>query len=615
MRKLFLIWLTIFVILTFLFSSTLSFFLQTRLAYRSTNQIISLKIKDAVKQIKLNENNYLRMQKIVAEDSLAKARAYAKMIEMNPSIINDLSRLKEIAQSLGVDELHVSDKNGILISSLPENYRGYDMKSSEQSKEFLPAVSDPKFELSQTVQAKGIDGTLFKYSGVARRDQPGIVQIGYIPKRLNDAFRVTHIRNLAEGLRVGNNGRIVICNHDGLILSAVDIGRIGNNISQYGIMPSTIAGKKGHFKAIIDESPFFGVYERFEDYVILGLLPETEMYFDRNIMIRDFTLFYIFIFATIFILISLLVQRTVINGIRRVNASLARITKGDLNEKIREHSTHEFSLLSSGINETVDALKLAIAEATKRIDKELETARSIQTSVLPDAYSPFPSNNEFGISAKMLTAKEVGGDFYDYFLLDPSHLAVIIADVSGKGIPAALFMMQAKATIKDKMSSDRPLNEVVVEINNSLCENNKIGMFVTAFIGLLNFKTGQFSCVNAGHNPPLLKHADGNFEWFSYKGGMILAAMENVPYSQKDIILKPGDRFYFYTDGVSEAFNPEGVLFGEKRLINTLNSCLDNNFSRIELIDFINLELENYRKDAPQSDDITMLILDFLNKS
>ncbi len=615
MRKLFLVWLTVFVILTFIFSSSLSFFLQTRLAYRSAIQLINLKIKDAKKQISVNMDNFERMKKIVDEDSLAKARAYAGMIEMNPAIINDVARLKGICKSLGVDELHVSDEKGILISSIPEEFRGYDMNSKEQSKAFMPAITNPEFELSQTVQAKGINGKLFKYSGVARRDKPGIVQIGYVPIRLNDSAKVTNIKNLAGGLRIGNGGHITICNLDGTILSSVDIGRIGNSISRYGIDLYKIYNKKGKFETIIDDTPTFCVFEKYQGYCILGFLPETEMYFDRNVMIRDFIFLYVIIFITVFVLVSLLVQRMVINGIRRVNVSLAKITNGDLNEKVNEHSTNEFLELSNGINETVDALKAAIAEAAARIDKELETARAIQTSALPDATAPFPNHKEFSISAKMLTAKEVGGDFYDFFLVDETHLGIVIADVSGKGVPASLFMMQAKTAIKDKMTADRPLCEIIADVNNTLCENNGAGMFVTAFIGLLDIKTGQFSSVNAGHNPPLLKKANGQFEWFKHKGGLILAAMEGSPYHQMNIVLHPGDRIYLYTDGVSEAFNPQGQLFGEERLISALNNCIDKNYSGKDLIEYLKNEIENFRLDAPQSDDITMLILDYLGNN
>ncbi|MDR0951860.1 MAG: SpoIIE family protein phosphatase [Oscillospiraceae bacterium] len=261
------------------------------------------------------------------------------------------------------------------------------------------------------------------------------------------------------------------------------------------------------------------------------------------------------------------------------------------------------------------ALQGYISDFTKvtadkeRIATELNVATQIQTSMLPSIFPPFPDRSEFDVYASMLPAKEVGGDFYDFFLIDNNTLAIVMADVSGKGVPAALFMVIAKTLIKNNAQYEKTPQEVFEIVNNLLCENNEAGMFVTCFMGFLDLTTGDFTFVNAGHNPPLLRRSGEKFEFLEVRRGFVLAGMENMFYRESKLTLSPGDELFMYTDGVTEATNRSDELFSDPRLLEVANK-----YAGSELKEFtvsVKREIDAFADGAEQADDITMLILRF----
>ncbi|MDR0914483.1 MAG: SpoIIE family protein phosphatase [Oscillospiraceae bacterium] len=244
----------------------------------------------------------------------------------------------------------------------------------------------------------------------------------------------------------------------------------------------------------------------------------------------------------------------------------------------------------------------------ERVATELNVATQIQTGMLPSIFPAFPERDEFDIYAKMLPAKEVGGDFYDFFLIDDNTLAVVIADVSGKGVPAALFMVIAKTLIKNNAQYGKSPKEVFETVNNILCENNEADMFVTCFMGTLNIKTGEFNFVNAGHNPPLIrKKGERGFEFLRSKPGFVLAGMPNMVYKENTINLSKGDELLLYTDGVTEAVDTNDELFGEKRLKNAIDSYKGGTTK--EFLVSLKNKIDVFAGEAEQADDITMMIL------
>ena len=285
-----------------------------------------------------------------------------------------------------------------------------------------------------------------------------------------------------------------------------------------------------------------------DDTMLLTLLPVKEVYANRDMQAYETALADILLFAVIYLLISVLVQQIVVNNIQLVNQSLDKITGGDLNEVVNVRNASEFASLSDDINQTVSVLKGYIAAAEKRIEQELEFARSIQDAALPKNFK-YP-RTDFELFAMMDPAKEVGGDFYDFFFVDNDHLALVIADVSGKGIPAALFMMRAKTAIRNLAESGRAPSEILFRANNTLCDGNDAEMFVTAWIGIIDLGTGEMRCANAGHEYPVLMRAGGEYELFKDKHGLALAAMEDMRYREYEIQLNPGDRLFVYTDGI-----------------------------------------------------------------
>lgn len=330
---------------------------------------------------------------------------------------------------------------------------------------------------------------------------------------------------------------------------------------------------------------------------------------------RDVTLYLvvfmeILIYTALFILIYQLLKKKVTCNLQQINEGLKAITQGNLDTVINVRAYKEFSDLSDDVNATVSSLKKYIREAEERIDRELELAREIQNAALPRV---FPDRPDFDLYAGMHAAREVGGDFFDFYLLNQDTLVFVIADVSGKGIPAAMFMMQAKTLLKDITETGRPLDEVFSQVNSRLCQGNDADMFLTAWQGKLNLTIGTLEFVNAGHNPPLLLRRDGQLEYLRSTPNFVLAGMEDTIYQTHTVEIQPGDRLYLYTDGVTEAENQQHELFGEARLKEALVQAGHAGTSEMLCHD-VAQALHNFTGEAPQSDDITMLCIRYIEK-
>ena len=252
---------------------------------------------------------------------------------------------------------------------------------------------------------------------------------------------------------------------------------------------------------------------------------------------------------------------------------------------------------------------MAVTAEKERIGAELNVATQIQADMLPRIFPAFPARTEFDIYATMDPAKEVGGDFYDFFLVDDDHLAVVVADVSGKGVPAALFMVIAKTLIKNHAQNRETPAEVFTHTNAQLCEGNDAGLFVTAWMAVLEISTGKLIYVNAGHNPPLLQRAGGSYEWLRSRPGFVLAGMEGMRYRENEMELNPGDRLFLYTDGVTEATDANKELYGDDRLQAALDR--QGNVPVRQLLTGIKESIDAFVGDAEQFDDITMLGLEY----
>ena len=423
--------------------------------------------------------------------------------------------------------------------------------------------------------------------------------------------------DVTKNRHVGTDGFIAVLDEN--LCLVIDDDYRGEHISTIGIDPNNGGGEMArgenatalYYADVVDGKSdvsieYMYVFKFVESYCVIAAMPVAEAMFMRDASMLTSIFMQVIIFATLFVFIYILIKRVIINNLKRVNDTLGQITKGDLNVTVDVRSNKEFSSLSDDINSTVTTLKRYIAEAAARIDKELEYAKQIQLSALP---TNFPDDDEFTIYAQMIAAREVGGDFYDFYKINDHTVAFLVADVSGKGIPAAMFMMTAKTIIKDLAESGMAVNDIFTKANEKLCENNESGMFVTAWMGILDLETGNLQFANAGHNPPLVKKAGGGFEYLKTRAGFVLAGIEGMRYRASELTLSAGDRIFLYTDGVTEATNTENKLYGDDRLLAFVNKNVT--VDAAVFLPALKENIDEFVGDAPQFDDITMLMLDF----
>ncbi len=345
-------------------------------------------------------------------------------------------------------------------------------------------------------------------------------------------------------------------------------------------------------------------------YVAMMSLPSSKVFEERSATMRWASVLALVLLAVVYVLAARLLSSVMLEPIVRTNESLAKIANGDLDEYVAETNTVELTMLSAGINITVGALRDLIDEAERRNERDLATARTIQESALPSTFPPFPEVDRFDIFATMHAAKEVGGDFYDFFLIDEHTLGFLIADVSGKGIPGALFMMAAKTELENYLATGMDPAEAIASANKRLCANNDAGMFVTVWAASLDYETGVLTYVNAGHNFPLLRHGSGGeWEWLKKKCGLFLGTFETAKYRQETLTLQPGDELLLYTDGVNEAFNVDEQEYGNDRLEAFL--AAHNDLHARDMVRSLRGDVAAWAEGAEQSDDVTILALEF----
>ena len=323
----------------------------------------------------------------------------------------------------------------------------------------------------------------------------------------------------------------------------------------------------------------------------------------------------IFIFLIIIVSIATMiliriVSKRITEPILSLRDDVNKISKGDLDYKARIIGNDEVSDLATSFNNMTASLKNYISDLTsltaekERIGAELNVATHIQAAMLPSLFPAFPRDERFDIYATMNPAKEVGGDFYDFFKLDDKHLAMVVADVSGKGVPAALFMVIGKTLIKDHTALKRNLNETFYDVNNILCESNSEELFITAFEAVINLETGHVTYVNAGHEMPFI-YKNGVWKPEKIKPSFVLAGMENMKFSGGELFLEKGNILFQYTDGVTEATNSNNELYGMDRLEKALT--MNTELPMEKLLPAIKDDIDKFVGEAPQFDDITML--------
>ena len=593
--------LLVLIVIACIVTSTFAYILQSGMAEIETREVFTSAMTDVITDVRGKSNETL----------LSITKNIRSEYENNNAV-----SLDKLAEKYNVTEINVVDSKGTVINSTLDELIGtFDMNSTEQSKEFMVLTGDIK-EHVQLYSPQGFDGvTMRKYAGVSLADG-GFVQVGYDADQFHDMLN-DFVIDVTKNRHVGSTGFVAVCDEN--LNLVTNTKRNGEHISTIGITPDEVMleGKTAtqlyRTNIINDETDFseeyIYVFTFVEGYCIIAAMPFAEAMLMRDASLYTSIFMLILIFAALFIFIYFLIKKVIINNLQKINGTLSEITGGNLNVKVDVRSNAEFSSLSDDINSTVSTLKKYIAEAAARIDKELEYAKQIQLSALP---SVFPDTEDYSVFAQMTAAKEVGGDFYDFYSFDDNTVFFLAADVSGKGIPAAMFMMTAKTIIKDLAERGLPVNEIFTLANEKLCENNESGMFVTAWIGKFDLSTGKLSFANAGHNPPVIVHANGECEYLKSRPGFVLAGMEGIKYRENEIILDKDDRIFLYTDGVTEATDINETLYGEERLLSYIDK--NRNLNAENLLSGLKEDIDKFAGEAPQFDDITMLVFDYKKK-
>ncbi|MBQ6135796.1 MAG: serine/threonine-protein phosphatase [Kiritimatiellae bacterium] len=497
-----------------------------------------------------------------------------------PEAMRDLD-LAKMMKTYFVDEINIVNEKGVCIASTVDDIRGQDQRSLVNPGKFCKAlIDDGEGVFSQPFRESATEPGIYrKYVGVAFPPPArGYIQIGFERIRLRDSLD-NRIKAIARNWHIGERGFFVVSKTtNGAIVSSVagefdgkTIAEIGFDVfsartrqnvddrdetsrafrgfRQLGIFSSRINGEECLCTS--------GVVNQFHRYV--AAIPLSEVYASprRAVAIAAAAMFAAMVLVVFFL---------------------------------------------TRMSDLVASLKRFIEKDKEQREQDLAISRTIQTSTLPVV---FPDTPTWRIFARMMTAREVGGDFFDFYELPSGKVFVAIADVSGKGVPAAMFMMRAKTAVRACVFGLSDLGAAISSANDHLSENNEANMFVTAWMGVFDPATGDVEYVNAGHNPPLVKRADGSVEWLRKRSGPVLAAMEGVRFRVESLRLAPGDSLFLYTDGVTEAFNSAGELYGEQRLEAALRAS-DEKF-----VDFILADLERCVAGAERADAITALALDF----
>ena len=602
-------WLIIIVLVTCVVSGLFRYFTLAGRVERNTRQIVRQDVEDVSRDVsEMEERSLLYFADQFMEDVIS---------SVNADVSDDLSEeLHDFYKDLDIEVNIVNSDGIVVISSNPEDV-GFDMHSNEKTAEFLILLDGRTESFVQDVRGNSSDeSVLMKYAGKRFPDGSGFIEVGVTSRKYYHDLREQAGISVTNR-RIGEKGYILVANERQRIINSYQNLYIGKSISAAGIQ----LDPDQDYVFYDDTCDVFGVpsyvnINQVGGAYIIGVYPISEAIADINTMIKATVIMETVAFLILFIALTILLRKLIVKNMVKVNDSLNQITEGNLEERVEVRDTYEFNALSDDINATVDRLKEYIAETAARIDTDLEIAKAIQTSVLPNKFPPFPEQKEFELFASMHAAKEVGGDFYDYCMIGKDTLAFLVADVSGKSIPGAMFMMTGKSVIKNLVDSGLQPADVFSKANEKLNEGNDTCLFITAWMGYLDVHTGVVHAVNAGHNPPVIIR-NGKAEFIKLPPGVVLAVMNGTTYQEHTIQLEKGDILFLYTDGVTEAINQDEEQYGDDRLLELLSfgdnypvpregSCVAT-----AVCETVKEDLDRFVGGAEQFDDITMLAIKF----
>ena len=477
-----------------------------------------------------------------------------------------------VAHLFDIDELSIMDRAGIVIASNDPDSLGVDMNRKEATRPFAALTNGTTKVVAQPFRSHAYSKSRRKYLGVPFPGGDGYVQVGMdearMPKMINTQLSFLFDTDMGDTV-------CYLCAdmETGLLVSAYLEGCETPTLEEIGFDASDVSDPNVTFEQTLFGDKAFCRSYVFGGHRFIMVVPSDEFYGTRDVLMVVMAILLALVLGAFVVLLL-----RISNDARRIKAFYA-------------------------------------AEDAARA-KDMAMATNIQVNSIPRAFPPFVNERRMDIFATMHTARNVGGDFYDFFFTAPSKVAFLVADVSGKGVPAALFMMRAKATIKGETRSGLPLNEVMARVNDALSRDNDANMFVTAWMGVIDLETGEVAFVNAGHNPPIFLGRPGNGEhkFLRERSGMVLGAMPGLKYRLHNVHLSPGDMLYLYTDGITEQPNGKGELFGEDRLLFAIETMLSAGVCAIDgakspLLSAIFDNVITHGADVEQADDCTQLVI------
>ncbi|NLN59724.1 MAG: SpoIIE family protein phosphatase [Deltaproteobacteria bacterium] len=447
----------------------------------------------------------------------------------------------------------------------------------------------------------------------------GVVTADMSLEWLKDIIAEVEIYETGYAFLISQNGMFIAHPNKDLIMreTIFTVAEMAGDLSLRDIGRKMIQGERG-FVALPE---YFAEKKAWIYYVPLpsagwsiGLvIPEKELFADVRHLSKIVLIIGFAGFVFLFFVVTT-ISRNITQPLRQLAQTTTEIARGSLDVALPKRRpsdevgdlANSFENMQLALKEYISNLKEATA-ARERMESELKIARTIQMSFLPKRFPPFPEKREFDIFASIVPAREVGGDLYDFFLLDDETLFFSIGDVSGKGVPAALFMAASTLLIKGAINRDTGIAEALAKVNRELCEGNDAMMFLTFFCATLNIRTGEMRYSNAGHNPPLIVRREEKPAWLDLPEGFLLGVMEESVYGTATIHLQPGDLLFLYTDGVTEAMNTDGQAYSEERLKRFIENRADEKPEG--LVRKTIESVQEFADIAPQSDDITILAL------
>ena len=474
-----------------------------------------------------------------------------------------------VAHLFDIDELCIVDRTAMIIASNDPDNLGVDMTRKEETRPFAALTNGTTRVVSQPFRRHAYGNSWRKYLGVPFADGSGYVQVGL------DKARMVKMINTQLAFLFDAEMDETVCYlcadmETGALVSSYLADGETPTLGEIGFDASNVPDSDETF-----EQTLFGHKAFCRSYVFGGhrfimVVPKAEFYGTRDVLMVVMTILLALVLGTFVVLLV-----RISNDAKRIKAFYA-------------------------------------AEDAARA-KDMEIAKTIQTSALP---VPFGANPYFSLVASMTSARDVGGDFYDFFMLDATHLAFMVADVSGKGVTAALYMMTAKTLLKNAILALRDPAAAFSQVNAELCRSNTANMFLTAWCGVLDVETGKVTFVNAGHNPPVKVEGRGGegrrSVFVTEKSGPVLAFLDGIEYRSFAFSLSPGDLLFLYTDGVTEALDSKGELFGEERLVNAINAVAEPNPKSV--CNVVRMAVAAFAEGVPQADDLTVLAVEYISR-